>query len=243
MDFYTPWSGHKIFVYNLVRNILPSKIIELGTHKGTSLFSMAQAIKDGKSNCQLIGVDTWQGDINTGGYNTESVLGSVKSIVKDFYPTVDVKLMQMFFNEALSKTADKSIDILHIDGLHTYEAVKHDFETWLPKVKEDGVILFHDIVVEREDFGVIQYWGELKKQYPTHFEFLHSFGLGVIVVGDKFKKLPSIIEKYHVDYLKYSYEKTKYEAYLGNELCKEIISIKNSSFWRTKERLKKIIGR
>lgn len=242
MDFYTPWSGHKIFIYNLIRNVAPSKIVELGTHKGTSLFSMAQAIKDENINCQLIGVDTWQGDINTGGYNTETVLGSVKAIIKKYYSSVDIQLMQMFFDEALAKTADKSIDILHIDGLHTYEAVKHDFETWLPKLKENGIVLLHDIIVDRVDFGVIRYWGELKMQYPNHFEFLHSFGLGVILIGDNLNELPSIIDKFHNSYLKYSYEKTKYEAYLGNELRNEIISIKNSSFWRIKEKLKKVIG-
>jgi hypothetical protein len=242
-DYYTPWSGHKIFIYNLIRNIKPSKIVELGTHKGTSLFSMAQAIKDGNINCKLSGVDSWQGDINTGKYDSETVLDSVKTIVNKYYPSVDIHLMQMFFDEALAKTEDKSIDILHIDGLHTYEAVRNDFETWLPKVKDNGVILLHDIVVEREDFGVIKYWGELKLQYPIHFEFLHSFGLGVIIVGENLKELPSIFDKFHVSYLQYSYEKTKYEAYLGNGYRNEIISIKNSSFWRAKERLKKIIGR
>ena len=243
MDYYSPWSGHKIFIYNLIRNLEPQNIIELGTHKGTSLFSMAQAIKDGKIKCRLSGVDTWEGDINTGGYNTETVLGAVKATLKKHYSKVDVNLMKMYFDEALEKTPDASMDIIHIDGLHTYDAVKHDFETWLPRLKKDGIILFHDTVVMKEDFGVIQYWAELTKQYPVNAEFLHSFGLGVIVIGDKYKDIPAIIEKYRASYLEYSYEKTKYEAYLGNEVRNELESIKQSSFWKLKERVKKIVRR
>ncbi len=44
----------------------------------------------------------------------------------------------------------KPIDLLFIDGDHTYDAVKKDFEDWLPFVKKGGHILFHDSRKEKD---------------------------------------------------------------------------------------------
>ncbi len=38
--------------------------------------------------------------------------------------------MRMLFNEALELFSDESIGLLNIDGFHTYEAVRNDFESW-----------------------------------------------------------------------------------------------------------------
>ena len=45
-DIGRPWSGHKFFGYDLVRNFKPQRIVELGTAHGTSFFSFCQAVKD-----------------------------------------------------------------------------------------------------------------------------------------------------------------------------------------------------
>lgn len=178
VDPISAWVGHKYFAYDLVSNLKPKLVVELGTHKGTSFFSMCQAVKDHNLKTKLVAVDTWEGDKHAGFYD-DSIYNIVKEITETTYHDVDIKLLRTIFDNAVSEFKNGTIDLLHIDGLHTYIAVKHDFLNWVEKVSKDGIILFHDISENSADFGVYKLWKELKKTYDT-LEFDHEHGLGIL---------------------------------------------------------------
>ena len=152
--------------------------MELGSQYGCSLFTFCQAVRDFKLNTEINAVDMWSGDIGAE-MSGEEVYALVQKTAATYYPEVKLHLFQMRFDQALPDFADESIDILHIDGGHTFEDVERDFTTWLPKLKENGIVLFHD-VYSPIDQGSCDHWEKTKKEYDCYFDFTHSCGLGVL---------------------------------------------------------------
>jgi hypothetical protein len=184
------WLGHIPFASWLTTTLAPKLFVELGSYSGTSYFSFCQTVRATGISTQCFAVDTWAGDEHTGGYD-EAVFKSFSAHNDANYASFS-KALRMRFEDAVEQFADGTIDLLHIDGLHTYQAVKNDFETWCSKLSDVGVVLFHDTAVEREGFGVGQYWSEVSAHYPS-FEFSHSNGLGVLLVGSSYRNDPGLI--------------------------------------------------
>jgi hypothetical protein len=178
---YVPsaWIGHAPFLKFLIREYSPRTFVELGTQNGFSYFVATQAILENGLDCRAWAVDHWKGDEHAGFYDN-SVYESVVKINQKYRKFST--LLKMSFDEALQEFGEASIDLLHIDGHHSYDSVKNDFEKWLPKMSSDGIILFHDIHVYRKNFGVFILWNEIKEKYKS-IEFTFSHGLGVIFLG------------------------------------------------------------
>lgn len=183
LHFPDAWMGHLVFAAWLIKEFKPKNFVELGTHSGNSYFSFCQAVLEDNLSTKCYAVDTWQGDEHAGYYD-DDIFKQVDAYNQEHFSGFS-RLLRMTFDDAAAYFNEKSIDLLHIDGMHTYEAVKHDFETWLPKLASGAIVLFHDTNVRKDDFGVWKLWEELQDRYPRNLEFTHSHGLGVLqIAGD-----------------------------------------------------------
>jgi Methyltransferase domain len=174
---FSTWVDHLPFGYDLVAALRPETLVELGTQTGVSYFCFCQSALEQGTNTRCFAVDTWRGDAHTSAYD-EKIWEEVRSHNEAHYPAFST-LYRMLFEEAVERFADESIELLHIDGYHTYEAVRGDFERWYPKVRPGGIVLFHDIAARLMDFGAWRYFEELRASHET-FWFKHGFGLGVL---------------------------------------------------------------
>lgn len=181
------WIGHIPFAYELIARQRPRSIVELGTYSGSSFAAFCQAVQAAGIEAKCYGVDLWAGDIHMGAFD-EALYREIADYVQATYPGIAV-LVRKDFNEAANDFAPGSVDLLHIDGTHTYEAVSNDFHTWFDKLSDRAVVLFHDTNVTVTNageaalkFGVRRFFDEVKGKYP-HLEFGHCWGLGVLFVG------------------------------------------------------------
>jgi len=179
------WLEHAPFAFWLADALRPRAFVELGSHHGFSYFVFCQAVRNLGCGTKCYAVDTWRGDQHASRYG-EDVYDSVKLHNRQFADFST--LIRATFDDALVHFPDKGVDLLHIDGRHFYDDVKHDFESWLPKLTDDAIVLFHDTQVRDRNFGVWKYFGELRERRPT-FEFVHCQGLGVMAMGSVAPKL------------------------------------------------------
>ena len=181
------WIGHIPFAYELIGRLRPNTIVELGTYSGSSFAAFCQAVEACGIEAKCFGIDLWQGDIHMGKFD-EDLYQEISAYMAANYPGI-ASLVRRDFNEAVALFEDRSVDLLHIDGTHTLEAVSNDFHTWFPKLSDRAVVLFHDTNVTVTNtgeaalrFGVRKFFDSVKEAYP-HFEFSHCWGLGVLIVG------------------------------------------------------------
>lgn len=228
---YSPWSGHRRFGYDLMANMKPQVVVELGSFYGCSMFAFAQAVKDLNLITTLWAVDLWEifDDFTKDDYK-EDVYTSFCKVKDTCFSDEYLKMMKMSFDDAREHFEDKSIDILHIDGSHFYEDVKHDFETWRPKLKDNAIVLFHDIGDEIINGGIMGshvFWEELKKEYPMNIQFDFSCGLGVVFLGQEIYQ--EFLKNVNIGY--YQKVNNSNDVQIKDDIRKMYFQIRDANFY------------
>ena len=171
------WTAHLPFAADLVDALKPSLLVELGTESGDSYFGLCQVIPECGIRCSAYAVGTWNGHSHDGDPQ-RAPFEEVSAYNTAHYRSFS-NLLRMTSDEASARFADESIDLLHLRGYYDDIVVRHDFETWLPKVSTGGIILVHDIGLRNSDCGVGRYWEEIAARFSS-FAFHHTCGLGII---------------------------------------------------------------
>lgn len=143
--------------------------VDIGTFCGCSavVFSLKADI--------VYTIDPYLGDKNYPQYNPESVQ-------KELNKYNNIKVINDYSYNVV-KEFDNSIDVLFIDGLHAYTAIKQDFEDWFPKVKQNGIIILHDYLDNIYSYKCKQFADE-QVQNNKEVKYIELMGCSMV-----FKKL------------------------------------------------------
>jgi len=157
----------------LIDELKPRAIVEIGTAGGGTLFLWCRLAAE---DATIISVDLPRGMFG-GGYPKWKV-PIYRSFAKEgqkIYLIRGDSHDPTTLERVKSILADRKIDFLFIDGDHTYEGVRRDFEIYGPLVRSGGIIAFHDIVTDfytrygiRTDSqtgGVPIFWTEVKQRF------------------------------------------------------------------------------
>lgn len=136
----------------LVKDNRPQSVLEIGTAKGGSFYIWSRHLD--RTN-KLISLDLPDGRFG-GGYVEQKT-----EIFREFAPSKKMDFIRADSHhsdtyEEVSDLVDGGVDFLFIDGDHTYEGVKQDFEMYSELVREGGIIALHDIAPHPDDEKVVQ---------------------------------------------------------------------------------------
>lgn len=119
-------------------------VVEIGAFCGKSTTAIALGLQTRSDSSYLYSIDWHQGSPeHREDEKFQSTLEVFRQNLQKFGVSSCVKEV-IGRSEDVVNLIPEQIDILWIDGQHDYESVKQDFFLYEKKVKQNGIILFHD---------------------------------------------------------------------------------------------------
>ena len=146
-------NGYVFLLYNIARNMRGLKtILEIGVRHGTS------------TNAFLLGIEERKHPEKTHLYSID--IKDTSSVLDRFLGEERFNTLKSFWtlivNDSKKVEWNKEVDVLFIDGNHTYEGAKADYERYMPFVKRGGIILIHDVLATKYQEEVGRFWREIQ---------------------------------------------------------------------------------
>jgi predicted O-methyltransferase YrrM len=175
----------------IVHDLKPKTVLEIGTAKGGTLFLFSRLADP---HATIVSVDLPGGEFGGGYpewktklYKTFHLPEQKMHLLRaDSHKIETLETVRKIF-EGTGVNTSSPVDFLFIDGDHTYDGVRKDFELFSPLVRKGGVIAFHDIAVHPPEVNceVDKFWNQIKK--GDSMEFIqnreqHWAGIGVYFV-------------------------------------------------------------
>lgn len=182
------WKGYENFALWLVQTLHPKTIVDLGFDRGLSTIAFAY-----RNRGNVYGIDWFEeGNYAAKSFALDSAFRNISNAIRFNYAK-NIHLIIGPFKD-VSKKWTRKIDILHIDCVHTYSSVKHNYENWGRYLKTESLILIHDVLAFPEETG--RFFHEL----PHHkLIFPGTQGLGVAtynkaLIEDIAAKFPEVMQ-------------------------------------------------
>lgn len=170
----------------LVQSVEPIRVCEIGSASGGSLCALARAAQ---ADATLVTIDLHLSPERAAAFpRFRRGRQRITCVRGDSHDLATRDRVRAALREA-------PLDVLLIDGDHSYAGVRRDFELYSPLVRDDGLIVLHDIV---RDFGqrygtptrastggVPLFWAEMKTRRSDALEIVEDpnqdgYGLGLL---------------------------------------------------------------
>lgn len=170
-----------------VRKLRPRRLVEIGTAQGGVFWLLCQL---SQSDATLVSVDLPAKERFSGGLRVDINLSAMKRNGQAVHAVTGSSHDPVVLDKVKSIFDGTLIDVLFIDGDHSYDGVRQDYEMYRALVRPGGIIAFHDIIHTKfEDCHVDLFWNELARnptlrtseiigRIPAHFG-----GIGLITVS------------------------------------------------------------
>lgn len=190
INFFSGLHGGAWLLHGLVHTLKPTICVEIGSARGLSACYIGLALKQ-LGNGKLYAIDPHT-KTSWNDYESIDTYKIMKKNLHTFRVENYVEIIREY-SEKAAEICNQPIDMIFIDGDHSYDGVRRDWELFVPRVREFGIVVFHDTLWDlepdsrwkREDMGVPRFVEELRKQGYPIITFNQHCGISLVqpIVG------------------------------------------------------------